>query len=181
MNVEIAKPLRHRAFRLLFAGQVISDLGDWLSFLAIIALIVYKWYANEPDDSAAAGALAAFSIAQIIPWAFVAPLSGVWVDRWPRKTVMIVADLIRAGVAFALVFAPNLPVLLVLVAISGVVSTFFTPARQASIRSVVPDEDLLAANSLSQLSVQLGKVIGPAIGGLLVTIGGSQAAFVVNG
>ena len=174
MSVEILKPLRHRDFRLLFGGQVISDLGDWLSFLAIITLIVYRWNLGAAE-------LAAFSIVQIIPWAFVAPLAGVLVDRWPRKMVMIVTDLIRAVVAFSLVFASDLPTLLVLVGISATVSTFFTPARQASIRSVVPDEDLLAANSLSQLSIQMGKVLGPAIGGVLVTIAGPQTAFIANG
>src|SRR4051812_43712933 len=104
----ILAPLQHRTFRLLFAGQGVSDLGDWLSFLAVIALITFRWQLG-------AGALAAFSVTLILPWAFVAPFAGVLVDRWPRRTVMIACDLGRAVLMFALVWAPNLYVMLPIV------------------------------------------------------------------
>ena len=98
-RIAILKPLQHRPFRLLFAGQVISDLGDWLDILAVITLIAYRW-------DLGAGALAALSITLAIPWAFIAPVSGVWVDRWPRKTTMIASDLIRAVVVLGLIGPP---------------------------------------------------------------------------
>jgi MFS family permease len=166
-------PLRHRTFRLLFGGQVVSDLGDWLDFLALITLIVYRWNLGP-------SALAALSVAVALPFAVIAPLSGVWADRLPRKTVMVAADLVRALVVFGLVFAPNLSTVLALVFVRGVFSTFFGPARQATIASVVPHDDLLAANSLSQLSFQLTKILGPALGGLLVAAVGPRAAFMVD-
>lgn len=165
--------MRHRAFRLLFAGQLVSDLGDWLDFLALIALIVTAWELGP-------SALGALSIAVAFPFAVIAPLSGVWADRLPRKTVMIAADLARALVVLGLVFAPNLPTVLALVLIRGVFSTFFGPARQATIATLVPQDDLLAANSLSQLSFQLTKILGPALGGLLVAAAGSRFAFMVD-
>lgn len=174
-NVKAAllAPLRHRTFRLLFAGQVVSDLGDWLDFLALITLIVYRWQLGS-------SALAALSVAVALPYALIAPLSGVWADRLPHKTLMVAADLGRALVVFGLVFAPNLSTILVLVFVRGIFSTFFGPARQAMIASVVPQDDLLAANSLSQLSFQLTKILGPVLGGLLVAAVGSRAAFLVN-
>ncbi len=166
-------PLRHRTFRLLFGGQLVSDLGDWLDFLALIALIVYQWDLGP-------SALAALSVAVALPFAVIAPLSGVWADRLPRKTLMVAADLGRALVVFGLVFAPNLSTVLVLVFVRGVFSTFFGPARQATIASVVPQADLLAANSLSQLSFQLTKILGPVLGGLLVAAVGPRSAFLIN-
>ena len=169
-RIGLLSPLRHRPFRLLFSGQVISDLGDWLNVLAILVLIVYRWHLG-------AAALAAFTVTMFLPIALIGPISGVWVDRWPRRTTMVVCDLTRAVLVLGLVWAPNLYVLLALVASTSTVSTFFSPARQAAIRSTVPDEDLLAANSLSQLSVQATKVIGPALGGVFVAIGGPHAAF----
>jgi MFS family permease len=93
---------------------------------------------------------------------------------------MVAADLGRALVVCGLVFAPNLATVLALVFVRGVFSTFFGPARQATIAAVVPQADLLAANSLSQLSCQLSKILGPVLGGLLVAAVGRRAAFVVN-
>lgn len=169
----ILAPLRHRPFRLLFGAQIVSDLGDWLDFLALIALIVYQWDLGS-------AALAALSVAVALPFAVIAPLSGVWADRLPRKALMISADLGRAVVVFGLVFAPNLATVLVLVVVRGVFSTVFGPARQATIASVTPQSDLLAANSLSQLSFQLTKILGPVLGGLLVAAVGPRFAFMVN-
>ena len=173
MKPALLAPLRHRGFRLLFAGQVVSDLGDWLDFLALIALIVSRWDLGP-------SALAALSVAVALPFAVIAPLSGVWADRLPRKTLMVAADLGRALVVFGLVFAPNLATILVLVVVRGVFSTFFGPARQATIAAVVPHDDLLAANSLSQLSFQLSKILGPVLGGLLLAAVGPRTAFMVD-
>jgi MFS family permease len=166
-------PFGHRDFRLLFGGQVVSDLGDWLDFLALVALIVYHWGLGP-------SALAALSVTVGLPFAVIAPLSGVWADRLPRKTLMVAADLGRALVVCGLFFAPNLATVLALVFVRGVFSTFFGPTRQATIASVVPQDDLLAANSLSQLSFQLSKILGPVLGGLLVAAVGPRAAFPVN-
>lgn len=173
MKPALLAPLRHRSFRLLFGGQLVSDLGDWLDFLALIALIVYRWNLGP-------SALAALSAAIALPFAVIAPLSGVWADRLPRKTLMIVADLGRALVVFGLVFAPNLSTILALVFIRGIFSTLFGPARQATIAALVPQGDLLAANSLSQLSFQLTKILGPMLGGLLVAAVGPRSAFMIN-
>src|ERR1700710_1847383 len=102
-------------------------------------------------------AFAALSIAIAIPWIAVAPFAGVWVDRWPKRAVLIGADLARAAVVTGLVFAPSLGVLLVLVFLKTSFATFFSPAEQATIRVVVPEEQLLAANSLSQFVMQATK------------------------
>jgi len=166
-------PFRHRTFRLLFGGQLVSDLGDWLDFLAIIALIVARWNLGS-------SALAALSVAVAFPFAVIAPLSGVWADRLPRKTLMVAADLGRALVVCGLVVAPNLATVLALVVVRGVFSTFFGPARQATIAAVVPHDDLLAANALSQLSYQLTKILGPVLGGLLLAAVGPRTAFMVD-
>ena len=146
-KITLLVPLRNRNFRYLTAGEIVSDLGDWLDFLAIIALIVYRWGLGPT-------ALAAFSVATVLPRVVLAPVAGVLADRLDRRTVMIAADLARVPVVLAMVFAPDLTTLLELVVLKGCFSTFFTPAWQATIRATVPEEDLLAANSLSQVIVQ---------------------------
>lgn len=166
-------PLRHRSFRLLFAGQFVSDLGDWLDHLALVTLIVYRWELGTV-------ALAALAVTRLLPYAVVGPWAGVWVDRWPRRNVMVAADIARLVVVLGLVWVPNLAGVLALVGIKVTVSTFFGPARQGAIRSIVPVDHLLAANSLSQLSVQINKVAGPALGGVLVAVTSPRAAFALD-
>ena len=169
----MSAPLRLREYRLLFCGQCVSNLGDWLDFIALTVLIAYVW---EMGPSA----LAALSIAIAIPWIFIAPFAGVWVDRWPKKSVMIGADLARAALVTGLIFAPSLPVLLVLVFLKTSVATFFAPADQATIRIIVPESQLHQANALSQLVTQSTKIIGPALGGLIVAIASPRVAFGVD-
>jgi MFS family permease len=169
----MSAPLRLREYRLLFSGQVVSNLGDWLDFIALAVLIAYVWEMGP-------AALAALSIAIAIPWVFVSPFSGVLVDRWPKKQVLIGSDLLRAAIVACLVVAPSLPVLLVLVFLKTSVATFFGPAEQATIRMLVPESQLHSANALSQLVQQSTKVIGPAFGGLLVAATSPRVAFGVD-
>ena len=169
----MSAPLRLREFRLLFSGQCVSNLGDWLDFIALTVLIAYVW---EMGPSA----LAALSIAIAVPWIFVAPFAGVWVDRWPKKRVLVGTDLVRAALVAGLIVAPSLPVLLVLVFLKTSVATFFAPADQATIRIVVPESQLHQANALSQLVTQSTKIIGPALGGLIVAVASPRVAFGID-
>jgi MFS family permease len=169
----LLRPLRHQPFRLLFAGQVVSDLGDWLDLLALLTLIAFTWHLG-------AAALAALNLAFLLPWALLGPFAGVLADRWPRRTTMVCCDLGRALIVLGLLWAPSLPPLILLVILKNTLSTLFTPARQSAIRGTVPDGDLLAANALSRVSFQSSRVIGPGLGGLLVAAVGPCAAFGVD-
>ncbi len=167
------RPLRHRTYRLLIAGQLISNLGDWLALLALYALIVYQW------DQGARG-VGALLTAQTLPYAVIAPLAGVLADRWPRRAVMVVCDLARAGTTLGLAWAPNLGVALALVLLTGVCSSLFAPAQSATVRSTVPEEDLLAAGALSTFVTNSARFLGPALGGIVVGFGGARTAFLVD-
>jgi MFS family permease len=169
----VIAPLRHRTFRLLFSGQLVSNLGDWLDYLALVVLIAYTWHRGP-------GSLAALAVTIAIPWVFVAPLTGVLADRWPKRPVLIACDLARAAVVAGLIFAPNIYVLLALVFAKTLFSTAFAPAEQAMVRATVPERDLMAANSLSQLATQGMKVAGPALGGLIVAVWSPRVAFGVD-
>ncbi len=172
-KIALIAPLAHRPFRALFAGKVISNLGDWLDILALLTLILYRWNLGSL-------AWGAYLTAMALPYAIVGPVAGVWVDRLPRRTVMMVCDLARAVIVLGLVWAPNLAAVLVLVTLKSTFSTFFTPAEQATIRSTVPHGDLIAANSLNKLSDNGARLIGPGLGGLILAVGGLRGAFVAD-
>lgn len=166
-------PLRQRPYRVLFSAQVCSDLANWLDFLALNALIVYHW-------GLGAEALAALYITMGIPWVFIGPIASVWTHRLPAKSLMMVCDLLRMVIVFGFIWAPNLYLLLILVFLKGVCSSIFDPVRQTSIRHVVHDEHLAQASSLSQLSVNLTKIIAPSLGGILLALSGPQMAFITG-
>ena len=172
-RLTILAPLRHSQYRTLFAGQVVSNVGDWLDILALISLLLYQW---DLGPGAWGGVLTALTL----PYALLGPFAGVWIDRWNQRTVMVVCDLARAALALGLVWAPDLATVLVLVTASSIFSTFHLPAQQAMIRHTVPDEDLMAANSLGQLSDNGARLLGPALGGLAVVLGGPRVAFALD-
>ncbi len=172
-KIALIAPLAHRPFRALFAGKVISNLGDWLDILALLTLILYRWNLGPL-------AWGAYLTALTLPYAVVGPVAGVWVDRLPRRTVMIVCDLARAVIVLGLVWAPNLAAVLVLVTLKSTFSTFFNPAEQATIRSTVPHGDLIAANSLNKLSDNGARLLGPGLGGLILAVAGLRGAFVAD-
>lgn len=154
--------LRFPTYRNLFAGQVVSDIGDGITLLLLLLVI------NDLTGSTLA--LALMAIVEAVPHFTVGLVSGVYVDRWNRRTVMLAADLIRAAIVLSFAFAATagtLPLLYVLAFAQSSVSTFFRPARGALLPKIVPTEGLPAANSLAQASQLIGTVVGAGIAGLL--------------
>jgi MFS family permease len=169
-------PLRHRDFRLLWAGMTISLLGDGV-FLVAIAWEAYVLW-NAP------AALSIVGIGMTVPMiAFLLP-GGVVTDRLDRRFVMLAADAVRAAAvavlaALALAGALRFWELVALVAVYSVGSAFFTPAFDAIVPDLLPARDLAAANSLDQFVRPVAlRLAGPAVGGWLVaTSAGAAFAF----
>jgi DHA3 family macrolide efflux protein-like MFS transporter len=168
--------LRLPAFRRLWLAQAISDVGDGLALLTLMLLV------NQLTGSTLA--LAAVSIALAIPPLTIGLVAGTYADRFDRRRIMIVADLLRAVVTLGFVLvatADMVPVLIVLAFIQASIGTFFTPARGALMPRVVPAEGLLAANSITQASRVIAGVIGTALAGLIVGVAGvTWPAFVLD-
>ena len=172
-NMRTFSPLRQRPFRRLFAGQVVSGLGDWLDYVGLLTLVAYVWRSGP-------FALACLTVAMALPWAVVAPLAGVWADRLPVRSLMVGADLVRAACVLLYLTAGSLPVLLLLVVCKTSAGTLFTPAERRAIRGLSSDEDLHAAVALTTFTGQATKIVGPAVGGLLVAAAGPHGVFVAD-
>lgn len=170
MGAGLFKPLKIRSYRSLFGAQVFSDLGNWLDFLALQILVVYHWGLDET-------AIASVIIAIGLPWVIIGPFASVFVERLPKKTVMIVCLLLRIIFVGGLFFSPNLYYLLLFVFLKGTVAALYDPARQSTIRLTIPDELLPEAVTLSQLSVNTMKIIGPALGGGIIALFGVKSPF----
>lgn len=177
-RVNLLAPLRHREFRLLWAGMTVSLVGDG------IFLIAMAWQAYELWNAPAA--LSLLGIGMTIPTiAFLLP-AGVASDRFDRRTIMLYADVGRAIVIAALAvlsLTESLTFweLTIIVALYGIGTAFFTPAFEAIVPDVVPADELAAANSLDQFVRPIAlRLAGPALGGVLVAWIGAGGAFAVD-
>jgi MFS family permease len=159
------------AFSAMWLSQVISSLGDRIHQVALVFLV-----ARATDSSPLA--LGLVFAAMTVPSFLVGPVAGALVDRWDRKHVMVGSDLLRAAIVGVIPVASGLHVGLVvaLVFLLAAVSSFFRPARAAALPRVVPEEDLLTANSAMWVADTASDLVGYGLGGLFVAFLGSSLA-----
>ena len=176
-GLSILRSIYNRSFVLLWSGQTISRIGDFLYELAL------AWWVLEKTGSAAA--MATVLIFSSVPMLVFLLIGGVAVDRFPPVQVMFVSDLVR-GVVTTLVallaFMNILQIWQIYLAslVFGLVDGFFQPAYTKAIPEITAEADLTSANSLSSLGIQAGRIVGPAVGGGIVSLGGTSAAFALN-
>ncbi len=168
----IARPnllsvLRGRNFALLWSGQAISQIGDALFNVAMMWLVLQL--------TGSALAMGTTVILTQLPRLAFQLIGGVSVDHYDRRMLMLMSDAIRGIVmlVFAILVATNQIQMIhiyILSIIFGIVSAFFFPAMSALIPNLVAQEELIAANSLSSLTMQGSQIIGPAIAGVLIAV-----------
>lgn len=160
--------------RKLALASLPADFADWLDYAAVVALLVYV-------NGEGPLVLAAFGIALGLPYVLVGPFIALWVDRTPLKRVLVLANLGRAIATLSLLFAGSSVAVLLLVFLRGCVDAAFTPARQSAIQATTPPELLSVANGVHQAINQTSKIVGPALGGLLLAVMPAQNIFAING
>jgi MFS family permease len=178
-RVNLLAPLRGRDFRLLWLGMTVSLVGDGIFIVAMAWQAYALW--NAP------AALSLVGIGMTIPTIVCLLPAGVLSDRLERRRLMLCADVLRAVAVgalavLALTGALTFWELVVVVAVYGVGTAFFTPAFEAIVPDIVPPGDLAAANSLDQFVRPIAlRLAGPALGGGLVAGVGAGAAFAIDG
>lgn len=165
------------AFRLLFAGQALSMVGDRITFVVLPFAVL-----AAGGDLGDVGLVVA---AQTLPFALFALVAGVWADRMPRRSIMIASDLVRMACQTAagvlLVTGTAEPWHLALLAFPfGAADAFFNPAMTGLMQEVVSPRNLQPANALRGLVQSTSLVLGPAAGGALVAIAGAGTALLVD-
>ncbi|MBU7013745.1 MAG: MFS transporter [Theionarchaea archaeon] len=170
--------LRDKNFLLLWAGQGVSQAGDWIYLLAMVSFVIAL--------TGSAAVTGTVLMVMVIPQIFLGPIAGSYADRWSRKKLIVWMDAVRGVVTLYLGWlvvndSLTLPVLYVGTAIMSVAQVFFNPALRASIPTIVPEDELNRANSLIGMTSKISGVIGPAVGGVLVITLGIPLAFIING
>ena len=181
-------------FRRLWVGQIFSQLADKFYIVLMVYLIAQYWVTNTPDSNGALAEIASairmdfetraqritllatgIYVANTIPAMVLGSVAGVWVDRWPKRRVMVASNGLRAVLVLCtplfLIPGPHwfglswgYWALLMMTFLESVLTQFFAPAEQATIPLLVPREHLLAANSLYQATSMGATIVGFALG-----------------
>ena len=177
-RIGVLRPLRIRDFALVWTGMTVSLLGDGI-YMVAIAWQVYS-ISNTPT------ALALVGVAWMVPQVLLLLLGGAISDRFERRVVLMVSDVVRgaaiAGIGLLSVTGKlQLWHVLALVAVYGAGAAVFQPSFTGIVRDIVPRDLLLEANSLGQFVRPFAvRFIGPAIGGVLIGTLGIGAAFLAD-
>jgi MFS family permease len=171
------RSLRHRAYRLFFIGQTVSIIGTWAQKVA------QAWLVLELGGS---GTLLGVTAGlQQAPTLFLTAWAGLLADRIDRRRMLLWTQLGGAVPAailgvLALLDRVTVPVIMVLAVVVGVVEAFDKPARHTFAADVVPPEDVTNAVALNSTMFNAGKVLGPAVAGVAISVAGVPATFLFN-
>lgn len=168
---------QNKNFVLLWLGQLVSNVGSNMHSLAVM------WYVLEATGSTAkAGITLIFTT---VPNLLLSPLAGPLADRMDRKKIIVISDIINGmlvGMIAILSFTNHLDLwmLYAISALMSATSAFFGPAVNATIPAIVKKENLVSANSLSQMTRYGTSILGPAVGGILIAFIGIPGLFLLN-
>lgn len=162
-------------FRRLWIAQVVSLLGDWFNTIALYTLV--SRLTGSPL------ALGGVFLLKMLPLAIASPLAGVLVDRFDRRRVMIVSDLLRAAIVLgflAIDRAAQVPLLYLLIVAQVVAGSVFEPARSASLPNITRPRELVTANALASATWSAMLALGAAAGGVAAELLGLRAVFLID-
>jgi MFS family permease len=173
------RALRHRNFRLFFGGQSISLVGTWMTRIAT------SWLVYRLTGSALL--LGTVSFAGQIPTFLFAPFAGVWVDRLDRRQVLVwtqTLSMVQSFALAALTLSHHIAIhwILALSVMQGIVNAFDMPGRQAFMVKMVEDRrDLSNAIAINSSMVNVARLIGPSLAGMLIAVTSEGWCFLIDG
>jgi len=159
-----------RDLRLVLTAGVISMTGDWILTIGL----TYRVFAVTGSTVASALTMASAFAPQLL----LGAVAGVFADRWDRRRTMIAADLLLAAGLLPLLLVHDASRIWIVFAVlfwEGCVEQFFSPAQQAMVPRLVPEDELVAANALSGQVSNVSRLAGSALGGVLAAAGGIVA------
>jgi len=172
------RSLHSRNFRLFFGGQLISQIGNWLTLVAQTLLVL-----KLTDSGIALGLLAA---AQFGPVLVMGAFAGLLADRSDKRKLLLTVQVLAMLQSFALAALafmdnPPVPAIYAIALVGGIAVAFDNPARRSFVVEMVPEDDISNAVSLNSALMTGARVFGPALAGLLITTVGFGWAFLVDG
>lgn len=178
----LLRVLKNRNFLALWIGQIISQFGDRLAQMALIGLYLKQTAGISLSHSVPV--MRNLFFFSTLPILLFSPLAGVYVDRWSRKKTLIAADLLRAGLILLIPllagYTDGMWSIYGVIFLVFTVTCFFSPAKSAIIPNLVKKRELLAANSLSNITRLIAMIGGVTAGGIIVAWTGTKMSFYLD-
>lgn len=163
----------NRNFMLFWIGGAISNIGDFFNSIALVKIL--------SEDPAHLGFyMALIMVAKVAPGLLLGPVAGVVADRLDRRTILVVTDLLRAGLVAGLVFTTNPLMIVALCFLSASVAAFFNPAHDAMLPNLVGADELVSAGSLSFMTQRMAQMLGTGLGAAMLMVTGPHAVFYID-
>lgn len=171
------RPLRHRNFALFFWANLVSNVGTWMQTVAVGALVTAR------TGRASWAALVAAAV--FLPIGLLSPVGGALADRLDRRRWLAIGNLVEAALAAVLVVLSatgraSPAAVTGVVFLAGCMLALLIPFQQAMVPDLVSDEDVLGAAALGSAQYNLGRVVGPALAGVVIAVSSYTWAFAVN-
>ncbi|MFA5345159.1 MAG: MFS transporter [Candidatus Omnitrophota bacterium] len=168
---------KNRNFFLLWLGQIISQLGDRLDQMALIAFVYWR----SPGSTMGIAKVLSFTI---IPVFLIGPIAGVYIDRWNRRRTMYACDFLRAALVFTIPFflfyTKNMALIYIIIFFTFSIGRFFVPAKLSIVPDLVEKKDLLLANSLVNTTGMIAAIAGFGVSGVVVEWLGAKSGFYLD-
>lgn len=169
----LKKDFINKDYILLLVGQFISKLGSGINSIGI-TLYVLRF------DNPILG-LGTLTLLLTIPWIIISPIAGTMADKYSKKFIIVICDILRGILSIGLFYTFNIYLFYLIVFLLTILDVVFSPAISGFLPFIVVKEDLEKANSLYSGTGELANLIGPALGGGLVALLGVEGVFLING
>ncbi len=155
--------LGNRSLLILGLAESVSGIGDWITFMAVLAILVFRGNGGVMESSGV-------FLAGLLPTLIISPFAGWLVDRINRKYLLIASQLLSGAVVSLLFLTTRIELIYGILALEAVVLSVVTPSRQAVVPDLVSRDDLPKANAFLQQLTGLVKVFSPFIAGLVLSV-----------
>jgi MFS family permease len=154
-------------------SESVSGLGNWITMMAIFALLIFK------GDGTIITSSGVF-LAGLFPAFLFSPVAGFLCDRYDRKKLMIISEVLSGIVILGLVFTENIIIIYGLIAIQAITISIMSPARQSSVPALVPADQLTQANAFLQQLAGILKIFAPVLAGFLLSVVSPHTAIIFD-
>ena len=158
-----SKILKNRSLVLIGVAETVSGIGNWITMMAVFAMVVFNREGTIVQSSA-------IFLAGLVPTLIASPIAGWLSDRYDRKRLMIVSEILSGIVTTVLIFTQSLSLIYIILALQAITISIMAPARQAAVPDLVEKTQLSQANAFLQQLSGLTKIFAPMFAGMLLTV-----------
>jgi len=165
--------MKYRDFQKLFVSNAITNVGFWLTTIALYSLFIFR----TDIGAIQIGTLAFVGVA---PRVLAGPLAGVVVDRFDRRTVIYASELLSGALVSVVYLFPSFLLTYLVYFLVGLLTAAADPAHEAILPQIVPDDELTQANGLMATSESIAQILGPALAGGLLTLVSAETLLLID-